>query len=289
MASLDWLTLAGVPALVRVPPAGAGAPPVVVCWHGFGLPNSERAMADALPLADVPAVVAHLGLPLFGARLPAGGLAEIARRQAADYVQQLFVPSIGGAVAELPAVLAALRAHVGRATGPVALVGFSASGLAPLLALAERAGGVTAGIPITAVVAINTVPQLTGLVALAERFTGPYAWSAAARAEAARFDLLARAPALAAPSAPGGRPPALLLLHGAADEYFGPDQLRALFDALAPRYAAAGAADRLAFVEVTGLTHHFGAPDPTFPVAVSDPALVRPHVEGWVRRWVANA
>lgn len=276
MTSLEPVTLAGAPALVRVPAREAGAWPVVVCWHGFGPPDSEHAMAEALPLNAVPAVVAYLGLPLFGARGPAGGAAERGRLQAADYVRHLFAPAVGGAVAELPAVLDALQAHVGGTMGPVGLVGFSA-------------GGLTAGVPITAAVAINTVPRLAGLVALAERLLGPYTWSDEARVEVARWDLLARVPALMAPLRPGGPPPALLLLHGAADEYFSPDHLRALYAALAPRYAAAGAADRLAFVDVPGLTHHFGVPDPARPVVVSDAALVHPHVERWLRRWIAES
>jgi len=41
-------TLAGVPAIVRVP-RRIERPPIVL-WHGFGSPASERALADALPL-----------------------------------------------------------------------------------------------------------------------------------------------------------------------------------------------------------------------------------------------
>jgi hypothetical protein len=46
--------LADVPALLRVPPK-VSKPPILL-WHGFGPPASERALMEALPLDDVPAI-----------------------------------------------------------------------------------------------------------------------------------------------------------------------------------------------------------------------------------------
>ncbi|HEY2591022.1 MAG TPA: hypothetical protein VGI35_05470, partial [Steroidobacteraceae bacterium] len=45
--------LAGVPAIVRVPPR-IEKPPILL-WHGFGAPGSEAELMEALPLDDVPA------------------------------------------------------------------------------------------------------------------------------------------------------------------------------------------------------------------------------------------
>ena len=75
----------------------ARQPPPVILWHGFGAPGSEAAMMDALPLDDVDAVKVYLGLPLFGARAPAGGMKELARRQAEDVGTEVFKPVVVGA------------------------------------------------------------------------------------------------------------------------------------------------------------------------------------------------
>ncbi|BAZ14657.1 hypothetical protein NIES4071_65010 [Calothrix sp. NIES-4071] len=64
------------------PPADPNKPArLIVLWHGFGVPNSEEMLAEVLPLENVQAWKAYLGLPLFGKRLPNGGLEEIMRRQ----------------------------------------------------------------------------------------------------------------------------------------------------------------------------------------------------------------
>jgi hypothetical protein len=84
-------TLAGVPATLRVPES-VSRPPVVL-WHGFGPPDSERALMEALPLDDVPAIKVYLGLPLFGARMPAEGMREVVRRQNEDMATLVFQPT----------------------------------------------------------------------------------------------------------------------------------------------------------------------------------------------------
>src|SRR5579859_2115697 len=127
-------TLAGVPAILRIP-AHIRKPPIIL-WHGFGPPASEKAMMDALPLDDVDAVKVYLGLPLFGARAPEGGMKEVARRQAEDVGLLVYQPVVVGAADELPDVVAALRQHACMQQGaPIALVGFSAGGAVALDAL----------------------------------------------------------------------------------------------------------------------------------------------------------
>ncbi len=105
MSDLEPLDIAGVPLVLR-PPANLSLPaPLIVLWHGFGIPNSEEMLAEVLPLQEVQAWKAYLGLPLFGKRLPPGGLDEIVRRQMEDYVLQLLLPTINQAMQELPAVV----------------------------------------------------------------------------------------------------------------------------------------------------------------------------------------
>ena len=89
MSNKEFLELAGVPVIVH-PPANLSLPaPLIVLWHGFGIPNSEELLAEVLPLQEVQAWKAYLGLPGFGKRLPEGGIDEIERRQMEDYVLKL--------------------------------------------------------------------------------------------------------------------------------------------------------------------------------------------------------
>lgn len=71
-------TLAGVPALLRVP-RHVDKPPIIL-WHGFGPPANEASLMQALPLDWVAAVKVYLGLSLFGRCAPPGGTAELRRR-----------------------------------------------------------------------------------------------------------------------------------------------------------------------------------------------------------------
>ena len=147
--------LAGVPALLRVPPH-VSRPPIVL-WHGFGAPASERALMAQLPLDDVPAVKVYLGLPLFGARSPADK-GELARRQATDLAMQVFEPVVRGAARELPAVTSALRDNgCLRAGERIGLFGFSAGGAAALDALVRRE------VPVAAAVLLNASTGLGSL------------------------------------------------------------------------------------------------------------------------------
>ena len=238
-------TLAGVPALVRIP-RSITKPPIIL-WHGFGSPDSERALMDALPLDEVPAVKVYLGLPLFGARLPAGGNAELGRRQATDLASLLFEPSVMGAANELSSVLKALEAHgCVKAHDAIGLFGFSAGGAAVLFALAE------AQVPVSAVVTLNASTGLTASVNAFERaMKQPFAWTDRARQLARQSDAPGRAQDIAA-----GQPlPSLLIIHGNEDAMLTPQVARTLNDALAPFYQRAKAGQRLQLELVPGMTH----------------------------------
>jgi predicted esterase len=260
--------LAGVPAIVRVPPHISKAP--IVLWHGFGPPASEAALMDALPLDDVPAIKVYLGLPLFGKRAEAGGIEALKQRQASDVALKVFEPIVAGAAKELPQVVAALRERgCIDAHEKIGLFGFSAGGAAVLYALAER------DVPIGAAVVVNASTGLNASVAAYEHATGKsYAWSEASRALAKRTD----APGRAADIAKGDPPPALLIVQGTADTMLTPELATALDAALAPKYAQAGAKDRERFALATKLTHD-----------ISDSSDVRTWTGEWFARFQDSA
>ena len=238
-------TLAGVPALLRVPHQVSKSP--IVLWHGFGPPDSERALLQALPLDDVPAVKVYLGLPLFGARPPAGGADELVRRQRQDLARLVFEPVVMGAAKELPAVLEALARHGCMSRGEaIGLFGFSAGGAAVLYAMAE------ADVPIGVAITLNASTGLTASVDAFERATkGSYAWTDAARQLARRSDGVNRAKDIAA----GDPPPALRIIHGAEDAMLTPRLAVSLRDALLPWYRAANAEHRLQLTVAPGMAH----------------------------------
>ena len=243
-------TLAGVPALLRVPKV-ITKPPIVL-WHGFGAPASESELMKALPLDDVAAVKVYLGLPLFGLRAPSGSSATLAQRQASDYASLIFEPVVMDAAKELPPVLAALRdRRCLAANQKIGLFGFSAGGAAVLYALAER------DVPVQAAVTLNAPTGLNEAIEAVERATKhPYAWTPATRQLAQRSDSIARASEIAA----GDPPPALLIFHGAADEVVPPQPTLALRDALQPFYDKTGNGERLRVVIAPDVSHDWTEP-----------------------------
>ncbi|HEY9833682.1 MAG TPA: hypothetical protein V6D26_24235, partial [Stenomitos sp.] len=138
MSSLESLELAGVPVLVRPPANPSLSAPLIVLWHGAGIPGSEEMLAELLPLEEMQAWKAYLGLPLFGKRLPVGGTDEMRRRQLKDYVLQALLPTVEQAMQELPDVVRALQARfsIDDREG-IGLFGFSVGGIAALLTLLE--------------------------------------------------------------------------------------------------------------------------------------------------------
>jgi len=236
-------TLGSTPALVRVP--GRVTQPPIILWHGFGPPASERALMDALPLDEVPAVKVYLGLPLFGERALEDG--ELGQRQKKDMGTLVFEPVVMGAAKELPAVVRALEQHRCMRSGEsIGLFGFSAGGAAVLYALAER------DVRIGAAVTLNASTGLSASVHAFERVTkGSYAWTATARKLARRSDAVSRAKDIAA----GEPPPALLIVHGADDAMLTPSVAVTLREALQPLYAEADTPQRLQLTVVPGLAH----------------------------------
>lgn len=238
-------TLAGVPALLRVPKT-ITKPPIIL-WHGFGPPASEQALMEALPLDDVPAIKVYLGLPLFGKRAEAGGVEALKRRQASDFASQIFEPVVVGAAKELPAALKALRAMDCMARDEkISLFGFSGGGAAVLLTLAEH------DVPIGRAVVLNASTGLSASIGAFEKATRkPYAWSDAARALARRTDATGRAGEIAA-----GHPPvALLIVQGTADATLTPQLAIDLHAALKAKYAARDA-QRLQLILADGMSHN---------------------------------
>ncbi len=261
--------LAGVPAIIRVP-ARIASPPVVL-WHGFGPPASEEALMDLLPLDEVPAVKVYLGLPLFGKRAPADP-AELARRQAEDLATGVFEPVVLGAGRELPGIAGAMRELGCLAPGQgIAVFGFSAGGAAALYALAQRE------VPVSAAVVLNTSTGLGASVGAYERATRTrFAWTPEARALARVSDATRRA----AEIAQGEPPPALLIVHGAADTMLDDAGVRQLHRALAPHYTGRNV-ERLQLEVVPDLAHAIRSAD--------DISAVRGLVGSWFLRFAGDA
>jgi len=238
-------TLAGVPAILRVP-AHVTRPPIVL-WHGFGAPASPHALMEAMPLDDVAAVKVYLGLPLFGTRAPAGGSQELARRQTQDFAMLLFKPAVVGAADELPSVVAALEQHGCMTPGQrIDLFGFSAGGTAALVAMMQ--GKVAVG----AAVLLNASTGLNASVDAWQRALGQrYPWTPASRALAEETDAVAHA----ADVVRGKTLPAILILQGEGDTVLTTAPAMALHQALLPIYRRKHDEARLGMIMVPGMPH----------------------------------
>jgi hypothetical protein len=267
---------AGVP-FVAVPPETGprAAAPAVVAWHLLDPPCTEAAFAAALPLAGLDAWRIHLGLPMSGSRLPAGGMDEVMRLGYEDAVLKLHGPITTQAAAEFGAAYTHLRERLDLADGPVGLVGGSTGAAVAQLVLAEGAA------PAAAVVLVNPVVQLRSVVdALSRHFGFTYPWSPPSLAVAGRLDFVARADEIARRGEP-----AVLLVLGEQDEpdaFHGP--ARRLYDALTARYADP---TRVGLHMVAGMAHALAA-EPGV-----DPAPQTPHAAevdrravDWLRRYL---
>ncbi|MCW2886428.1 MAG: alpha/beta hydrolase [Streptosporangiaceae bacterium] len=264
-------TAAGVP-YVALPPTAIDVEPdgptrLIVAWHGFEPPRSEGSFAAAVPMTGVPAWRVYLGLPMFGNRLPAGGIGEVRARAQHDYLVDLYGPVAQQAAAELPAAVTEIRDDLGLANIPIGLVGFSAGGGAALLALAEGNIEVAAA----ALIAPIAAPALV-LAAMERRSGGTYTWTDESRALAARLDFTSRAREVVA------RDPALMLFAGGNDDLVTESDLAGLRDLLT---AAGGTrVEALTFSMAHALAAEPGlAAEPPIAEAVSvDAALT-----GWFR------
>lgn len=264
-------TLGDTPALLRIPVRVSMAP--IILWHGFGPPDSERALMDALPLDEVPAVKVYLGLPMFGERALAGGMKELAQRQREDLATRVFEPVVMAAAKELPAVVRALERHrCLERGGRIGLFGFSAGGASTLYALAE------ADVPVDVAVTLNASTGLSASVNAYERATkGSYTWTDAARELARRSDAVDRAKDIAA----GSPPPALLLIHGKDDAMLTAETAMTLHSALQPLYRKANATQRLQLNVVPGLAHGW--------IDIGNVEALRSSIAAWFNTYLSAA
>ncbi len=268
---------AGVPHVALPPAGGSQRAPLVVVWHGLDPPRSQRAMAAALPLARLAAWRVYLGLPVTGARAPAGGPGEVVRLSAEDFVCKLFGPMVEQAFAEFPAVVAALRAKLPLDDGPVGLLGGDVGAAVALLALA---GG---EVPVRAAALVRPAVQLKRVVTASDQPRNLHdQWTEAARAVAGRLDFVARAHQIAA-RAPQ---PAVLLVTGARDDAGVREPTERLWHTLAGDYHDPGRVGLLVVPEMgDALAEEPGLdPAPQTP----DAARVDAAVTGWLDRHLTS-
>ena len=261
MSSMESLELAGVPVVVRPPANPSFKAPLIVLWHGAGIPGSEEMLAETLPLEQVQAWKAYLGLPLFGKRLPAGGTDEITRRQLEDYVLRALLPTIEQAMQELPDVVRALQARfsIDEREG-IGLFGFSIGGLTALLTLVESSlpikTAVLAGVTKNLASVVNNYERIVQAAypTLKEQFPWleeRYRWSAESDVAKQRLDFVARASKIQERKPT----PALLFVHGLQDEIFAASDVEELFAALLPYYEQTNQVKRLSMQTFKHLKH----------------------------------
>lgn len=286
------LSLAGVPTVIHPPRSREGGEPVLVLWHGFGPPGSAQALAELLPLDDVPAWKIYPALPLLGERLAAGGADEIMRRQLDDYLLQLLLPIVEQAVGELPALVDELRRDHGAGdSSGIGLLGFSAGAVAVIHALLDGS------MPVRTAVLVGAPPDLDRAVANFERAMRAhaddlrarypwfradmlrYSWSEASRAARSRLALGSRAGELATRNPP----PALLVVHAERDEMYPVAELRSLGATVSAAYGPQRSADRVSVQTFAHLAHHL---TPTTSGAGEERDLVdvRAAISAWCRR-----
>jgi pimeloyl-ACP methyl ester carboxylesterase len=252
-------TVAGVPYVVLPPESGRPDAPTVVAWHLNDPPRTERAMAAALPLAGLDAWRVYLGLPLSGARTPAGGLEKLGYE---DAVLKVYGPIVFGAAEEFPAALAQLRAEHGLGTGRLGVLGGSIGAL-----VAQQVATTTA---VDAIALVSPVTRLRPLVvANGRRYGFDYPWSPASEEVAARLDFVAQAGSVQAPT---------LLVVGEKDA---PDGI------LEPAAALHAALPGSVLETVPGLGHALAEEPGTDPAPqTADAAAVDRIVARWFRRWL---
>ncbi|MEH2246166.1 alpha/beta hydrolase family protein [Nostoc sp.] len=295
MSSLNSLELAGVPVVVR-PPTNTDRPaPLIILWHGFGPPDSEKVLAEALPLESVEAWKAYLGLPLFGQRLPEGGTDELMRRQIDDYVLRLLLPIVEQATDELPEVVKALqeRFSIDPNKG-IGLFGFSAGGFTVLLALLESKipiAAVLAGITKNLDTAVNSYERivqetysfLKQQYPWVEEKHKKYSWSEKSEAAKQRLDFIVRAEEIIKRN----RLPATLFVHGMQDEIYKVSDTEKLYAALLRQYEQLNQSERLSMKTFRHLTHHIKpAATDISPEQRQDIAILQETVANWFSKYL---
>lgn len=159
-----------------------------MAWHLLDPPRTEAAFAAAIPLSGLDAWKLYLGLPLSGARLPAGGIDELMGMLATDAPGLVHGPIHRQAVAEAPAALAEVRALAGIPDdAPVGLIGGSMGGAVVAELVADGALGARAAVLLNPLLDLRTM-----IDAVAPSFGG-YTWTPDGDAAAARIDYVRRA------------------------------------------------------------------------------------------------
>lgn len=295
MSNLESLELAGVPLLVRSPANRDQPALLIVLWHGFGVPNSKEILADTLPLENVQAWKAYVGLPLFGKRLPEGGEEELMRRMLDDYVLKLMLPVVEQTVQELPEVVKALQAryNINRDTG-IGLFGFSAGSFAVLLALLESkisvSTAVLAGVTKDLVSAVDTFergmqeyyPTFKEQYPWVEEKHKSYTWTSESEAAKQRLDFIARAEEIAS-----RKPlPAVLFVHGVHDESWTLNDAEKLYAALLTQYERLNQTERLSMQTFKHLGHNVNLEAANDKPELSrDIALLQESVASWFSKY----
>lgn len=271
-------TAAGVPFLAFPPPAATQgkATPLILAWHLMDPPRSEAAFAAALPMNGLHAWRIYLGLPMCGARLPAGGYQALLGLFYQDAVLKGYGPIAQQGASEFPAALAELRRQLGVGDGPIGLVGGSMGSAIAELVLTETAPA--AGIKVAAAVLISPIAQLVPMVnAIGRRYNLTYPWPEPALRIAERLDFIARVGDFVR----AGQP-ALRLIVGAKDDGDGfVEPVKRQHAALAERYSDPRRVD---LVVVPDMAHALAdepgmEPAPQTPQAV----LVDQHATAWFR------
>lgn len=248
-------TAAGVP-FTALPPDDGGAAPLIVTWHMLDAPRSDAAFAAALPMNGLPAWRVHLGMPMCGARMVDGSMDAGVELMRKDVLMAFLRPFVRQATEEFPAALAAVRAQLPVADGPIGVLGGSLGGAVALRVLAET------GTPVFAAAVVNAAIRMRSVVDL---FGDDYPYDAESEKAVDGLDFVAKAGAIA------GRGP-LLVVSGEADH----PALRAdasdLVDAVG---------ERAELLSIAGLAHPLAdepgiEPAPQLPGARAvDAALVR--------------
>jgi predicted esterase len=249
---------------------------LVVLYHGFGPPQSPQALAEALPLEKLPAVLAYVNLPSVAGRVAAGGIDELKRVQANDFVNGLFFPCLKDAADELPMLVHDIVSsyHLDVRDG-IGLFGFSAGGAAALFVL------IRSDVPVAAAAILNAPLSVEDNVknwehALKRRFQ----WDDASRAAAESYNVERHAGTITQ-----RKPiPALLLLHGESDDSFDPASVQRTIDALRAAYRQANAEDKFAVKVLAGVGHNFGPDAGKSPETKQATDEIDLKVENWFEK-----
>ncbi|MCC5646479.1 prolyl oligopeptidase family serine peptidase [Nostoc sp. CHAB 5824] len=291
MSDIETLELAGVSLLLRPPKNPNNPAPLIIFWHGFGSPSAEADIAEAFPLSEIQAWKAYLRLPSFGKSSP-DELEELMRRQLQDYVLQLLLPVIEPAVQELPKVVEALQRHCNiDSNAGIGIFGFSAGGLAALLALTQSniliQAAVLAGVTKDLASAVNTYERFmqNSYATLKEQYPWlqpTYSWSEESEKAKTRLDFVNRAKEIVK----GNPPPAILFVHGVQDEVFDVDDVKTLHEDLKLYYQQANYPQRLSIRLFKHLKHAVDLAANTSPEQREDIIEMEKAVAGWFGRYL---